>query len=122
MDPDTAVREGELSLAQQTQSYFGRFDSTLQRITEGRLITPQAAKELAEATKSLVSLWQDAAKRRTKQYDSQATVGGVGDAWSEYKSGFEEDFKLETSSTGASGDGLSDEEAYQEYLNILGRR
>ena len=95
LDPDTAVREGELSLAQQTQSYFGRFDTTLQRITEGRLITPQAAKELAEATKSLVSLWQDAAKRRTKQYDSQAIVGGVGDAWTEYKTGFEEDFKME---------------------------
>jgi len=89
LDPDSAVREGELALAQQAQSYIGRFKTNLQKIAEGKLISSSTAKELAEATKELAITWQDAAKARTKRYSSQANIAGIGDAFSQYLSGSE---------------------------------
>lgn len=84
LDPDSAVREGELTLANQTQSYFQKFSNTLARASEGRVISPEAAKELALATKELMSAWNTTAQTRQKQYQSQANILGLGQDFNDY--------------------------------------
>lgn len=90
LDPDSAVREGELSLASQTQSFLDRQKTNLEKLSEGKLLSTSATKELANATKELAQLWFDAAQNREKQYKSQASVAGVGDAFQQYLGGFEQ--------------------------------
>lgn len=92
LDPTSAVREGELSLANQTQSYLQRFSNSLTRIGEGRVISPEAAKELALATKELVKAWNDTATFRQKQYISQANAAGVGSQFNDYLGGYQSNF------------------------------
>lgn len=87
LDPDSAVREGELALANQTQSYLQNFSNSLARITEGRVVSPDAAVQLAKATKELAIAWNNTAQRRIQQYQSQANVAGVGGQFSEYLGG-----------------------------------
>lgn len=87
LDPDSAVREGEISLADKTQSYLDRFKTSFARISEGRVISPKAAKELAQATKELAGAWSDTAQRRQKQYKAQAAGVGIADAFNEYITG-----------------------------------
>lgn len=89
LDPNSAVREGEISLAQETQSYLGKFRSSLEKINNGQVISPSAAVELAKATKRLANLWYEAGKRREGQYKSQADVLGVKDAFQKYLDNFE---------------------------------
>ena len=87
LDPDSAVREGELDLASQTQSYFGKFETNLRRISEGQLLSPEATIELANATKDLAGVWVNAAERRIKGYNARASVHGVENAWNNYAGG-----------------------------------
>lgn len=89
LDPDSAVREGELALANQTQSYLQVWGNTLARINEGRVISPDAAKKLATATKELMSAWNATAKRREKQYRSQANTLSIGSEFDSYIQGSE---------------------------------
>lgn len=92
LDPTSAVREGELALANQTQSYLQIFSNSLKRISEGRVIAPGAAKALAEATKNLTRAWETTADRRQKQYIAQATTAGVGNEFTQYLGGYESSF------------------------------
>lgn len=91
LDPDSAVREGEINLAQQTQSYLDRFATNLSRVEKGVVISPKAAKELAEATKQLASAWGSSAQVRQKQYKSQANNADpvVGQAFGKYLTDFD---------------------------------
>lgn len=88
LDPDSAVREGELALANQTTSYLQRFQTSLNRINEGQVIAPEAAKALAQATIELASAWNSTAERRKQQYVSQANVAGVGQQFNAYIGGY----------------------------------
>jgi len=90
LDPESAVREGELQLANQTQSYFQQFGNVLSKIGEGRVISPKAAAELAEATKRIAAVWQTAATRRTNLYRSQASGAGIGGEFENYLGRYEE--------------------------------
>lgn len=99
LDPDSAVREGELALANQTQSYMQQFGNTLARITEGRVVSPDAAVQLAQATKELMGAWNQTAQRRQQQYDSQANVLGVGDSFKQYVQGSNLDYNQPQTST-----------------------
>lgn len=87
LDPDSAVREGELALANQTQSYMQQFGNTLARITEGRVVSPEAAVALAGATKELMSAWNQTAKKREQQYISQANTLNIGNEFGSYLQG-----------------------------------
>lgn len=89
LDADSAVREGEVALAQLTQSYFQRFTTALTRVAAGQILAPAAAKELALATKDLVSAWEKTAVTRTQQYKAQAVVAGVGSQFDQYLTGFQ---------------------------------
>jgi len=93
LDPESAVREGEIALADQTNSFLGKFQKTFTRINEGQIIHPTAAVELANETKLLAKSWADAAQRREKQYKSQAGVAGIGDAFQQYIGGSELSYK-----------------------------
>ncbi len=84
LDPDSAVREGELALANNTTSYLERFKTSLTRLSEGQVISPSAAKDLAIATKELVGAWKIAKDARETRYKSQAKSVGIGDAFNEY--------------------------------------
>ncbi len=110
LDPDSAVREGELDLAQKTQSYLGKWGTTLTRIEKGQLVSPQATKELAEATKTLAQTWYDAGKRREKQYKSQANTAGVGTAFNSYLTDFERPY---------AEDQLNDERASKQAVDTF---
>lgn len=101
LDPDSAVREGELSLAAQTQSYFGSFGNVFTRISEGRVISPSVATEMANATIELANAWNETAKRRQAQYKSQAQVAGVGDQFDRYLAGFDSEFTAANTETPA---------------------
>ena len=87
LDPTSAVREGELGLAQSTQSYWQKFQSSWARVSSGQIIAPAAAKELAEATKRVVKQWEDRGTGRINQYRAQAKGAGVGDAFEQYLAG-----------------------------------
>lgn len=89
LDPDSAVREGELALANQTQSYWQQFQNTLARANEGRVIAPAAAEELAKATKELMVAWNATAQKREQQYQSQAVTLGIGNEFGSYVEGSE---------------------------------
>jgi hypothetical protein len=86
LDPDSAVREGEVALAEKTQSYMQQYQSYLTRIDKGQVLSPAVAKELAIATKELASAWYDTAQRRQKQYKAQASGAGISGAFDEYLS------------------------------------
>jgi hypothetical protein len=88
LDPDSAVREGELALSNQTQSYLDRFKTSLTKISQGQLISPNAAEQLAQATKELATAWNQTAERRKQQYISQANVAGIGSQFQSYIGGY----------------------------------
>lgn len=92
LDADSAVREGELALASQTQSYFDTFANSIARIQEGRVVSPKAASELAQATIDLVGAWNLSAENRQKAYISQANVAGVGPQFGQYLGGYNSNF------------------------------
>lgn len=89
LDPTSAVKEGEIDLAQQTQSYLGKFKNNFDRISRGQPISKEAATQLAKETKFLTSLWRSASQRKTEQFRSQAGVAGIGEAFDEYLGGFD---------------------------------
>jgi len=92
LDPDSAVREGEINLAQQTQSYLQRFATSIQRIGEGQVISADAATQLAKATKELATAWTTSAASRTNRYKSQARNADpiVGNSFDQYLADYEE--------------------------------
>lgn len=92
LDPDSAVREGEVDLAQRTQSYLETFENSLARITRGQVIAPAAAVALATATKELALAWSESAARRQRQYQAQAQVGNVGGQFNQYLGAFDSGF------------------------------
>lgn len=89
LDPDSAVREGELALANNTTSYLQQFKTSLDRINAGQVIAPKAAEDLARATKELVSAWEAAKNARLQRYLAQANTVGIGDAFGKYISSSE---------------------------------
>lgn len=84
LDPNSAVREGEIALATNTQSYLSKFGLSLEKIGSGKIIGNDAAIELAQATKNLSASWQDAAARREMKYKAQADTANIGDAFNTY--------------------------------------
>jgi len=92
LDPDSAVREGELALAERTQSYLQLFNNSLTRLSKGQVLAPDAAKALAQATQTLVGTWEETAKKKEKLYISQAknSSPNVGSAFNQYLNDFKE--------------------------------
>lgn len=89
LDPESVVREGEIALAQKANSYLGQYGDTLSRISQGRVINPKVASDLADATGRLADEWLSAAKRREQQYRSQANVFQLNQPFDDYIGGFD---------------------------------
>lgn len=89
LDPDSAVREGEIQLANATQSYLQTWKNELARIGSGRVIDPQAAVALAQATKQIAGMWNERARTRSTQYQAQSDEMGVGDRFKSYLGRFQ---------------------------------
>lgn len=87
LDPDSAVREGEVVLAERTQSYLQTFEVALTKIFKGQVVHPDIAVQLATASKELASAWQDTSRRKTQTFQSQATVADVGPAFKQFLDG-----------------------------------
>lgn len=121
LDPTSAVREGELALANQTQSYLQQFGNILARVNEGRVISPDAAKQLAIATKALAGAWNSTATRRQQQYQSQANIAGVGDQFRSYLGGYPSNFNTGGTTLGTTGVApTTSGGGYSDYLKSIG--
>jgi len=88
LDPDSAVREGEISLAEKTQSYIEKWQTSLERVNAGKILSEDVATDLANATKELFGVWKQVGDRRTNAYKSQAQGLNIGDQFNEYLGGF----------------------------------
>jgi len=88
LDPNSAVREGEIGLAEQTQSYLSKWGNELNRIGTGTVIAPAVAVQLAQATKDLFTTWKSVGDRRTAQYKAQASGLNIGPQFDTYLGGF----------------------------------
>lgn len=130
LDPDSVVREAEVGLAQQADSYFGKWNTTLDRISKGAVISPGVAEALARETIELGASWDEAAKRREQQYKAQAQGANVGEAFNKYL----ELSELPTSSIGEESAQKeqqaqsavqtfiqSNPQKQTEYLNVISR-
>ncbi len=92
LDPESAVREGELKLADATQSYFQKWGNTWARLSGGRVIDPQAAVGLAQATKEIAAMWDANARMREAQYRAQAATLGVGPQFETYLGSYQKSY------------------------------
>lgn len=90
LDPNSAVREGEISLANSTQSVLSKLQTNVEKINSGKAISSDAAKSIAEETKILVEGWKKLADKKTNMYRSQAVGAGVGDSFDAYTGRFDE--------------------------------
>lgn len=86
---DSAVREGEIGLAQNTQSFIDKYKTNVDRINSGQIISAQAILEMADAAEGLIGGVNEIAQRREQQFASQARVSGLEGPWNDYRSGFE---------------------------------
>lgn len=113
LDPTSAVREGEIGLATETQSFFSQWATAIERLAQGKVLDANTVSGLAQASKSIAQMWIEAGNRRTQQYVAQATALGVGDPFGRYlgaMSGTAGD-----GGTGGSLSGLTPEET--EYVS-----
>lgn len=115
LDPNSAVREGELSLAQSTQSYLEKFKNEFSKITNNQIISPESAVQLATATKNLATIWQESGTRRNQLYSSQASTAGIGGAWQNYINGAQPT----TQQASTQQPPMSVDQAYALYLQTV---
>jgi hypothetical protein len=111
LDPNSAVREGELSLVNSTQSYLSRFSNEISKIANNRAISPESAKQLANETIKLADQWRKSAERRDNFYKSQANVLGVGSYFDDYLTG--------TKGAGVSNSPSSNESSDPQFIKWL---
>lgn len=95
----SAVREGELSLVNSIDSKVGQLSNYVSQMTNGQIVRPEVALQIADAATNLVSTISQAASAKAKSFQSQAQVSGVGDAFSSYLSGFQPSYSPTQSSS-----------------------
>lgn len=91
LDPDSAVREGELTLAQQTLSTIQKYGTKIERLKTGKILPRQQTIEFANAIKELGTAWNSSLSRVNARYASEAKVKGIEQLWTDYTSGFEQE-------------------------------
>ena len=83
----SAVREGEISISQNIQSKAGQMQNYFEQISNGQILTAAAAKDMATGAEALVNSVKAGAAAKSRSFQSQANVAGVGDKWQQYISG-----------------------------------
>lgn len=116
----SAVREGELANLNSIDSKIGSLQGEIQKIQNGQIVRPEVAKQIADAAEQLVQTIKQGAKATDKKFASQAKVNGtaVEKAWNDYRAGFTSSYDDPNKLPGEVN--LTDEEAYQLYLNPQG--
>lgn len=84
----SAVREGELKNVNSIDSKIGQFQNVAQQMTNGQIVRPEVAKQMASAAEQLVITIDKEAKTKDKSFASQANVLGIDKAWQKYLDGF----------------------------------
>lgn len=84
LDQNSAVREGEVALAQQTQSLLGRLGTKVEGVFTGKVISDSVAKDLAEQVKLLADATIQVAEKQENKMRALAKGRGVGDAFEAY--------------------------------------
>ena len=101
LDPNSAVREGELDLQRSTSSLIGNIVTKLKGVVEGQVINPDTAVELAKKTKEIVAEWDKLGARVNNRYAARATGVGLDEQWDRYVS-----FSGPAAGSGGGGDDL----------------
>lgn len=86
----SAVREGELQLAQETMSKIQQVQTAVTRVNQGQIVDAAAATALADAAQAAIDAIKKGAQQKEAQFESQARANGtaVHNAWKEYRQGF----------------------------------
>lgn len=120
----SAVREGELALAQSLDSRINNLRTEVEKVQSGKVVSANVAREIAGAAKALVDTINQGARQKAQSYQSQAQVMGLGDAWNQYIGGFNPSYG---GGGGATGDPLGlgfntvgNTKASTPYLKTLG--
>lgn len=84
LDQNSAVREGEVALAQQTQSLLGKLGTKVEGVFTGKVISDSVARDLAGQVKSLADATIKVAEKQENKMRALAKGRGVGDAFEAY--------------------------------------
>jgi len=88
----SAVREGELGLVNSIDSKIGQLQGEVQKINNGQIVRPEVALQIADAAEKIVNTIKTAAAQKERSFQSQAETVGLGDAWKNYISGFNQSY------------------------------
>lgn len=82
----SAVREGELSLINSVDSKTGQLKNWTDKITNGQIVRPEVALQIAGSAETLVNAIESGAKQKQKSFSGQANINSkaVGDAFNDY--------------------------------------
>ncbi len=83
----SAVREGELGNLNSIDSKIGQLQNWVTQIGQGQTVRPEVAQQIANAAGIIVDTIKNAADQKTRMYESQARVAGVGPQWNEFITG-----------------------------------
>lgn len=84
LDPDSAVREGEISLSEKAQSYVSLAGNVMTRLSKGLVIAPEVAREFANAVLELSDAWQASAQSTIQRYQAQAGTFGLDSYFNDF--------------------------------------
>lgn len=95
LDPNSAVKEGETQLANDTQSYLNQFGVKFGKIENNQALSPELTKEFANGVKELADQWIKAASKKEQTFRSQARQVGVEGQFNDFIKGSKEIYKDE---------------------------
>ncbi len=73
----SSVREGELNLVNTIDSKAGQLKNWASQMTNGQIVRPEIAKQMAEAAQTLIDSIEGGAKRQQAKYQAQAKQNGT---------------------------------------------
>lgn len=119
----SAVREGELSNLNSVDSNIGKLQNYIQQMTQGQVVRPEIAKQIADAADNLIQYINEGAKQKEQVFASQARVNGIEGAWNEFRSGFTTNYDEQppqlTRIYGSSPNKILQKYPYQEVADYI---
>lgn len=83
----SAVREGEIGLIEGTQGLGDKIKNLPNKILKGSVLSEDKVNQYLSTADVLANSIRQSADKKKKQFESQANVSGVGDAWNGYIQG-----------------------------------
>ena len=92
LDTESAVREGEITLVQSIQSYLSKWQTSLEKVASGKVISTDATKQIASGAKTIIKAIEDTARQKEASFKAQARTNGtqVFSAWNDFQQGVKE--------------------------------